>query len=157
MLSGRGSRFAPSGGRLHLYFRRGVRVYKGSFGDDRDTLSDGVPEAVEKGVRALLGQEKIDRGMQKAFPRDKPSGLGQESNGVGRYGGGSFDGGIREEEIMSVSTTNITDSELFRRKNMTPEWREEFCERWREIQEIFRREAEREATENDYGGNEKRS
>ena len=40
---------------------------------------------------------------------------------------------------------------------MTPEWREEFCERWREIQEIFRRDAEREATENDYGGNEKRS
>ena len=93
----------------------------------------------------------------EAFPRDKPSGLGQEQNGVGRYGGGSFDGGIREEEIMSVSTINITDSELFRRKNMTPEWREEFCERWREIQEIFRREAEREATENDYGGNEKRS
>ena len=58
---------------------------------------------------------------------------------------------------MSVSTTNMTDSELFRRKTMTPEWREEFCERWREIQEIFRREAEREATENDYGGNEKRS
>lgn len=105
----------------------------------------------------MLGQEKIDRGMQKAFPKDKPSGLGQEPNGVGRYGGGSFDGGIREEEIMSVSTINITDSELFRRKNMTPEWREEFCERWREIQEIFRREAEREATENDYGGNEKRS
>ena len=60
----------------------------------------------------MLGQEKIDRGMQKAFPRDKPSGLGQESNGVGRYGGGSFDGGIREEEI----TVSYTQLDVYKRQ-----------------------------------------